>query len=450
MALNRLKLVAASRLPSWEVFYRFFGAADDEANVAAYDRLIAPHLDPAEPRLLAGPQPAAARPAADLDLRPQCLSPRRARPLHRRHPCRRRASWRRSARAVERPHAGGAARVLRDDAGAAVRQARRCAGRPPTACRSTASASRRRSTRRWPAAATCAHVLRARLERLACGFSLDDNYFAWQAFGRSYAGDASGPLPPYLRREHFDAVRARVDRVEVLNRSITEYLAGCPDASRDRYVLLDAQDWMTDDQLNALWRRDHPHRPARRARDLPHRRRAVAAARPCRPRAARPLALRGRAVAGDSPRATVRRSMAASISMSSKAEHERHRRHADLMDRIYRRQRHVYDATRKYYLLGRDRLIERPGAAGRRPGARDRLRHGAQSRSRRRAPIPHARLLRHRHLGRDARDGARLVDARGLGAAHPARPRRRHDRSIPRCCSACRASRASSCPTACR
>src|SRR5262245_52345412 len=32
---------------------------------------------------------------------------------------------------------------------------------------------------------------------------------------------------------------------------------------------------------------------------------------------------------------------------------------AALMDRIYRRQRHVYDFTRKYYLLGRDDLIER-------------------------------------------------------------------------------------------
>jgi S-adenosylmethionine-diacylgycerolhomoserine-N-methlytransferase len=29
-----------------------------------------------------------------------------------------------------------------------------------------------------------------------------------------------------------------------------------------------------------------------------------------------------------------------------------------LMDRIYRRQRHIYDLTRKYYLPGRDRLIE--------------------------------------------------------------------------------------------
>jgi S-adenosylmethionine-diacylgycerolhomoserine-N-methlytransferase len=32
-------------------------------------------------------------------------------------------------------------------------------------------------------------------------------------------------------------------------------------------------------------------------------------------------------------------------------------RHGDLMDRIYRHQRHVYDLTRKYYLLGRDQLI---------------------------------------------------------------------------------------------
>jgi S-adenosylmethionine-diacylgycerolhomoserine-N-methlytransferase len=39
--------------------------------------------------------------------------------------------------------------------------------------------------------------------------------------------------------------------------------------------------------------------------------------------------------------------------------------HAALMDRVYRGQRHIYDATRKYYLFGRDRLIDelecRPG-----------------------------------------------------------------------------------------
>jgi len=31
--------------------------------------------------------------------------------------------------------------------------------------------------------------------------------------------------------------------------------------------------------------------------------------------------------------------------------------HSVLMDRVYRRQRYVYDLTRKYYLFGRDRLI---------------------------------------------------------------------------------------------
>jgi len=40
--------------------------------------------------------------------------------------------------------------------------------------------------------------------------------------------------------------------------------------------------------------------------------------------------------------------------------------HAALMDRIYRRQRHIYDFTRKYYLFGRDRLVDgldlKPGA----------------------------------------------------------------------------------------
>ena len=38
--------------------------------------------------------------------------------------------------------------------------------------------------------------------------------------------------------------------------------------------------------------------------------------------------------------------------MSEKAE-----AHSDLMDRIYRHQRFIYDLTRKYYLFGRDRMI---------------------------------------------------------------------------------------------
>jgi len=97
-------------------------------------------------------------------------------------------------------------------------------------------------------------VLRHRLERLACGFDLQSNYFAWQAFGRGYAAGMDGPLPPYLRCENHAALRARVGRISIDNVSVTELLAARPAGSVDRIALLDAQDWMSDAQLDALWR----------------------------------------------------------------------------------------------------------------------------------------------------------------------------------------------------
>ena len=97
-----------------------------------------------------------------------------------------------------------------------------------------------------------AAILKGRLEKLACGFPVSENYFAWQAFGRAY-GEA-GPLPPYLTRGNFETLRTRVDRLTVVNASFTELLAAKPAACVDRFVLLDAQDWMSDAQLNDLWR----------------------------------------------------------------------------------------------------------------------------------------------------------------------------------------------------
>jgi S-adenosylmethionine-diacylglycerol 3-amino-3-carboxypropyl transferase len=97
-----------------------------------------------------------------------------------------------------------------------------------------------------------ADVLRDRLRRLACDFDLADNYFARQAFGRGY-GEGAGALPPYLTAAGHEAVRRGVADADVVLRSLTDYLAGQPRGSVDRFVLLDAQDWMTDDQLAALW-----------------------------------------------------------------------------------------------------------------------------------------------------------------------------------------------------
>jgi S-adenosylmethionine-diacylglycerol 3-amino-3-carboxypropyl transferase len=252
VALNRLKLAAACRLPSWEAFYRFFGAADAEANIAAYERLIAPYLDGPSRHYWEG------RSLQQLGRRRISIFARNAyrhgvlgRFIGLSHAIARAygVDLREllSARTLEeqRQFFETAMAPLFDKRAVRWATANRLSlyglGIPPAQYEALAGGSDMR------------HVLRSRLERLACGFSLDDNYFAWQAFGRSYADNASGPLPPYLRREQFDVVRARAHRVEVMNRSITEYLAGCPDASRDRYVLLDAQDWMTDGQLDALW-----------------------------------------------------------------------------------------------------------------------------------------------------------------------------------------------------
>lgn len=100
---------------------------------------------------------------------------------------------------------------------------------------------------------TIAPVLKHRLEKLACRFPLKDNYFAWQAFARRYPRSAEGVLPTYLQRENYETIRSNVGRVAVHHASVTELLSGKSASSVDRYVLLDAQDWMNDGQLNDLW-----------------------------------------------------------------------------------------------------------------------------------------------------------------------------------------------------
>ncbi len=96
-------------------------------------------------------------------------------------------------------------------------------------------------------------VLRGRLEKLACDFDVKDNYFAQQAFGRGYAQGAGASLPPYLQEANYADLVARIGRVEILHANFTTHLSQCSPKSRDRYLLLDAQDWMTDAQLTDLW-----------------------------------------------------------------------------------------------------------------------------------------------------------------------------------------------------
>ena len=85
------------------------------------------------------------------------------------------------------------------------------------------------------------------------------------------------------------------------------------------------------------------------------------------------------------------------------------------MDRIYRRQRHVYDVTRKYYLLGRDRLIARLA-----PPAGSRVLEigcgtGAQPGRARRAPIPTSRFFGIDISTEMLETARRVVEREGLG-----------------------------------
>jgi S-adenosylmethionine-diacylglycerol 3-amino-3-carboxypropyl transferase len=96
-------------------------------------------------------------------------------------------------------------------------------------------------------------MYRERVKRLACDFPISDNYFGWQAFGRSYDRAARCAMPEYLKEENFQTLRDNLDRVSVTNTTLIEYMRSQPDASLDRFVFLDSQDWMRPEQIAEMW-----------------------------------------------------------------------------------------------------------------------------------------------------------------------------------------------------
>lgn len=96
-------------------------------------------------------------------------------------------------------------------------------------------------------------VLRERTRRLMCDFPVSENYFLWQACARRYDTAPGASLPPYLQPAQFDTIARQASRLRAELRDMTSYLSQRDQASFDAYVLLDAQDWMNDAQLSALW-----------------------------------------------------------------------------------------------------------------------------------------------------------------------------------------------------
>lgn len=99
-----------------------------------------------------------------------------------------------------------------------------------------------------------AALLKDRLRKLACNFPSNDNYFAWQAFGMGYDTVNRNAVPDYLKEENYETLKANSEKASVNQTTLHEWVGRQPDKSVDRYVLLDAQDWMNKDVLNALWK----------------------------------------------------------------------------------------------------------------------------------------------------------------------------------------------------
>jgi S-adenosylmethionine-diacylglycerol 3-amino-3-carboxypropyl transferase len=100
---------------------------------------------------------------------------------------------------------------------------------------------------------TMSNVLKDRARRLATIESIHNNYFAYQAYGRTYDHTSPTNKPLYLQQRFYTTVRDNIDRIKVEHNNIREVLRQMPAKSVDAYVLLDAQDWMSPEEISLLW-----------------------------------------------------------------------------------------------------------------------------------------------------------------------------------------------------
>lgn len=252
IALGRLKLAALAALPLHEEFHRFFAQADRPENLALYRRSIASRLDPVslaywEGRGLDGRRRISmfARNLYRFGLLGRFIGTGHL--LARLLGCDPRVML--TARGLDEQRA----LFERHLAPLLDRRVVRWLVRQPASLYGLGIPPAQYAALAGDDESGIRTVLRARLERLACGFDLRENYFAWQAFGRGYDRASDAALPPYLQAANYATVRERAGRVGYHQGSVTAWLCDQPASSCDAYVLLDAQDWMNDGELTALW-----------------------------------------------------------------------------------------------------------------------------------------------------------------------------------------------------
>jgi S-adenosylmethionine-diacylglycerol 3-amino-3-carboxypropyl transferase len=100
---------------------------------------------------------------------------------------------------------------------------------------------------------TVIDVYEKRVKRLAVDFPIEENYFAWQAFARKYDAENRRAIPDYLRAKNYELLKSRAHKIKTKIGSVTDELKRQPQNTFNRFVFLDAQDWMNSEAIGELW-----------------------------------------------------------------------------------------------------------------------------------------------------------------------------------------------------
>ncbi len=250
VALTRLKLAALRDLPAYDDFFRFFGEANDKANSKAYDNFLSERLDPVTRRYWEKHIPLQGR-RINMFARNLYRYGLLGRFIGLLHVVARLHGKRIGVLLDARTPDEQRSLYERTIAPLFDYKSIRFLSKSPISLYALGIPPAQYDE--LVAAGDPAQILRQRVEKLACDFPFQQNYFAWQAFGRGYDLEKREAVPAYLREDVYNVIRTRTDRVEVHHASLIDFLKTQEPASLDRFVLLDAQDWMTADVIAQLW-----------------------------------------------------------------------------------------------------------------------------------------------------------------------------------------------------
>lgn len=96
-------------------------------------------------------------------------------------------------------------------------------------------------------------IYKERVRRLAVEYPINENYFAWQAFGRKYDTEKRRAIPEYLKAENYEKLKSNAGRIKTKICSVTNEIKNQPKNTFNRFVFLDAQDWMNAGAMTELW-----------------------------------------------------------------------------------------------------------------------------------------------------------------------------------------------------